>query len=323
MTQSRKQFTDDQLEALRKRVLDYKETKELSWAELNKKTGIATATLQAFATGKYAGNNQTVATEVERWFTSEDAVDLFGGDDIAAPFFQKTKTAQRIRATLAWARRGNLCTIMGNPGVGKTQSIDAFRREHPNVWSVTAAPSRASFNAIMLAILDEFNVPAGKRSAYQLSELVRRQFRSRDNAVLILDEAQHLGEKALEELRSIYDDTKVGMVFAGNLEVTRNIEGSRTANYAQRFSRVSMRQVILSPEPEDVSLLLDAWGCQDPKQRALATEIAMKPGGGALRSMSKVLELAHVIARDVDGVAEVTLSHVKDAWAQLSSGGVA
>lgn len=320
MSNVRKQYTEDQIGEVRARVLAYKELNSLSWPELTAKTGIPVSTIQAFATGNYKGDNAKIATEVERWFSADAEMELFAADEITAPFYQKTKTAMRIRSQLVWAKRGNMITVMGNPGVGKTEAINAFRREFPNVWHVTAAPSRANYSAILQEVLRDMNVAAGKRTTFQLSEVARRQFRARDGAVLIIDEAQHLNEKALEELRSIHDDTKVGMVFAGNLEVTRNIEGTGQANFAQRFSRISMRQIILVPEREDVDLLLSHWGITDPRQAQFLTDIAMRMGGGALRSMTKCLELAHVIARDLDNRAPVSLTHIKDAWAQLSAG---
>ncbi|CAL4866698.1 hypothetical protein MMA231_00942 [Asticcacaulis sp. MM231] len=180
-------FSPEQLDELRKRVLDYKEQTPASWYEIHQTTGIGESTIQAFALGTYKGNNQNVATEVEKWFKNAETMEFFS-DMSVVPAYQPTPTALNIRANLLYAKRGNFNTIQGNPGVGKSEALDHFVWEFQNVWRVTASPSRSTFNAIMLAILNAFNVPPGNRTSHQLSELVRRQFRSRTDALLIVDE---------------------------------------------------------------------------------------------------------------------------------------
>ncbi|CAL4866699.1 hypothetical protein MMA231_00943 [Asticcacaulis sp. MM231] len=105
------------------------------------------------------------------------------------------------------------------------------------------------------------------------------------------------------------------------MEVTRNIEGNRSAQFAQRYSRVSMRTIIEVPHPGDVTVLLAAWGVMNSMETKFLTNIAMVPGGGALRSMTKCLELATIIAQG--SKAERNINHIKMAWDQLSAGAVA
>lgn len=311
-------FNEEEIAALQKRVLVYKETGGLSWSEMGKRTGIAFSTLQAFSSGTYAGRNANVAADVHKFFLSEAAESELAKDAPIAPQFQRTKTAKRIHATLSWAKRGNIVLIIGNPGVGKTAAIDQFAADTPNVWKITAAPSKSTMNAILLAIVTAFGVSREGGSGYQLSQLIRRNVSNR-SGLLIFDEAQHLDERALEELRSIYDDTNVGIAFCGNRKISGKVEGDRTAGYAQRFSRISMRQIIDTPEDEDVALLLSAWGITHTKELTYLRAIAMRSGGGGLRTLNKLLELATLIARQ-DQDAEMCLTHMQDAWAQLSAG---
>lgn len=318
------QFDDAKLNGIRKRLIEYKESNGDSWAILGQKTGLGGSTLQAFAYDKYKGNNAGVAAEVEKWFKTSETLQMFPVEDYIVPYFQPTPTAAKIRNTLIWTQRGKMSAIMGHPGLGKTQTLERFKLETHNVVLVTASPTCSTVNAILEAVLEAFEMPPGKRSANQLSGMVRRAFKARDNALLIVDEAQHLGERALEELRAIHDSTKIGLALCGNMEVTRNVEGNRTANFAQRFSRLSMRLMITQPDPKDVTMLLDAWVLDDGHARKLLTEIAMRPGGGALRSMSQTLELATLLARadqpEAGVHAPVSYQHVRDAWAQLSAG---
>ena len=55
------------------------------------------------------------------------------------------------------------------------------------------------------------------------------------NRLIIIDEAQHLTKKTLEHLRSISDETGVGICFVGNEEVYSRLKGSGKADFAQIF----------------------------------------------------------------------------------------
>ncbi len=127
--------------------------------------------------------------------------------------------------------------------------------------------------------------------------------------LFLIDEAQHLSERALEEIRAIHDDTGVGVALVGNREVLTRIEGAgRTAAFAQLYSRVSIRHVFGQPETEDVA---------STSERAMLRKVALKPGGGGLRSLTKTLELATLLAQQAG--EDRVLDHLEGAWAQLSS----
>ncbi|MFM9673702.1 AAA family ATPase, partial [Streptomyces galilaeus] len=62
--------------------------------------------------------------------------------------------------------------------------------------------------------------------------------------LLIIDEAQHLSEKAIEEIRSWNDKVGLGIALFGNVKVLRRIEGGgRDDAFAQLYSRLSMRMI--------------------------------------------------------------------------------
>ena len=316
-------YSDEQIADLQKRVLDYKETTGLSWDQIFRKTAIAKSTIQSFAQGTYKGVMDNIAVDIERWFKNNEALDLFLTDEDWAPTHQPTRTSREIKALLTHAKRGEMVAIIGDPGVGKSDSLSDFTKGMNNVWMITLSPSCGTHNAVLLEILSAFNIPPGKRNTYQLSLTVRQQFAKREKCLLIIDEAQHASEKALEELRAIHDLTKVGIACVGNREVTRNLEGNMQASFAQRSSRLSMKHVFAVPYPEDVRIILDAWNVEDEHERKLLTEIAVKPNGGAIRQMSKVLKLANILAKDMDNNAERSIKHIRSAMAQLGSGAMA
>ncbi len=317
MTDDKIKFTQGALEALRVRIKEQKEAGNHTWKVLAGMMGVGESTLEAFSRGTYRGDNQALAEEIAKWFRTEEEQELFG-HHLLVPGFVPTTTAKYVQGILTFAKLGNMATIMGEPGVGKTMAIADFSRHHSHVFVVTASPLFATPNAFMGKVLEAMNMSLGGRSGWHLSDRIRKVLRARKDPLLCIDEAQHLGEKMLEELRSIHDDTGCGIVFIGNREVTRTVDGTRTANFAQRASRIGKRADLTGPMGHDVKLLLEAWDVVDAREAQFLTDIAMRPGGGALRQMSKVLEQATIVA-NAEKVKR-SLAHLKDAADDLTAG---
>lgn len=59
------------------------------------------------------------------------------------------------------------------------------------------------------------------------------------------------------------------------------------------------------------------WGIEHAGERNYLRDVALRPGGGGLRTLSNTLEYATVLSQDdTEGRC---LTHIKDAFAQLTS----
>ncbi len=312
-----KQYSPEEMAELRAQLNSHKAEQNLTWEILGKGMDVNKATLSLWATDKYTGNNTAIAIKVEKYFAAEEVQLQLLDERPIVPGFQPTKTAGRIYNMVSHARTGKFVILMGHPGVGKTVGLERACSQVPNAWHITASPSCRTMTLILKKIAGAITgtIPSGGGSLH-LSNIIRDRVRG-VSAVIIVDEAQNLDNMAIEELRSIYDDTRCGLLLAGNPEVLRKVEGDKTAAFAQRFSRVSMRHLIERPDHEDVESLLTAWAVANAVERKYLTDIAMKRGGGALRTMSQVLELATMLASIRDDETR-SMDDLKGAWAQLS-----
>lgn len=133
-------------------------------------------------------------------------------------------------------------------------------------------------------------------------------------ALIIVDEAQHLDTKALEQLRAFHDIFGLGIALIGNEKVYARLEGGkREAEFAQLFSRVGFRITQAKPKPGDICSLLAAWGITDKEELRFCKAIAGKPG--ALRVLTKTLQVASVQAAGAG--QDRALAHIKSAYEQL------
>lgn len=303
--------TPDDQDALREQVRAVLATAKLTQATAAREAGIAYTTFSAWLGGTYAGNNEKVAADVQRWLSSRAARAQTAANLPARPGFVATETAARIWPVLQYAQTSpDISVIVGAAGVGKTTALRQYQSVTSNVWVATMTPSTAGVSTMLAEICIEMGLDV--RAASQFARAVERRVRG-TGGLLVIDEAQHLTRPALEQLRSIHDRAEIGIVLAGNPAVLARLEGDRKTDFAQLFSRVGMRLRLAKPRAGDVAAMLDAWDVTDPEQVALCRAIAAKPG--ALRGMVKALGLAAMVAAG-DGRSR-TAEDIKTAWSQL------
>ncbi|RIA44072.1 hypothetical protein DFR49_2309 [Hephaestia caeni] len=303
------------VEELRAWVLDYKERTGLSYSELAPQSGVAYGTLTQFVGGGYGGNNEAVARKLLlfRQRLAMQAELALEAPEI--PDYFETGTSRQIVALLTWAQRGRITVVASGPGTGKTITCRHYQAAVANVWVATMTPSTSGVNNMQIEVL----AALGERDAVGTSQKLSRRVRERvrnTGGLIIIDEAQHLSEKSVEEIRSWHDAEGIGIALLGNESVIARLEGgTRRAHYAQLYSRVGMRLVRNVPLAADARALAEAWGLEDAKEIAFIQSIATKPGG--LRGCTMVLELATMIAGGEHRARD--LAHMQDAWAQLAS----
>ena len=149
-----------------------------------------------------------------------------------------------------------------------------YAQTFPNVWIVTASPAVSSMAAMLREIGAALELHGSGWQNRALSRDLKRRLMG-TQGLLVIDEAQHLGVQALEEIRAIHDAAQIGLVLSGNESVYARLSGgSRRADFAQLFSRVGRKLKIGMPSTDDVNAILSAWGVSGAKEREYAHQIA-------------------------------------------------
>jgi DNA transposition AAA+ family ATPase len=300
-------------------LADLRSKTGLSWSELAKRTGIAAGTLSQFGGAKgYGGAEQPIAEKLLRYrqmLAQQASIEI---EAPVKPGYFDTQTSLQLGQMLSFAQRGKIVVAAMGPGTGKTMTARHYAACYANVFVATMRPSTAGVNTMQIAMLRSMGEKNAVGTPQKLSDRIIERVENLDKALILIDEAQHLSEKAIEEIRSWHDSTGIGIALLGNIQVMARLEGgggSRSAAYAQIFSRVSLKIVRPLPLLADIDALALAWGIHDTALMAYLQKIGMLPGG--LRGLSHALELASMIA--ASGREVLALDHIQDAWAQLSS----
>lgn len=137
--------------------------------------------------------------------------------------------------------------IHGDAGIGKTKGAERFVRENPaaSVY-IQATPSIGTLGNLLKVTARALRVPES-RSKLDLMLAIREKLEG-TNKVIIIDEAQHLQLRALEEIRAWADPNPItgqpgiGIALIGNTEVYTRMVGKQEARFAQLFSRIRMNR---------------------------------------------------------------------------------
>ena len=292
---------------------EHKATSGLSWTQLAKLTDVASSTLSLFGAAKYLGNNQAVATKVVAYRDRLAVQAEIAADVPMVPEWYDTTTATKLTQLLRWAQSGKIVLIVTGPGIGKTRAAERFASADPNVWLATMSPSTAGVATMAIEVGEAIGLGEIKGSPQQLSRKIRAHVRGK-KGLLIVDEAQELTDKAINELRGWHDRTGVGIALLGNETVVGHIE-SRKSALAQVSSRFSFKHVQAAPMPGDMDALFDAWGIMEADQRTFLAKIGGMPG--ALREVTNTIEVALMAAFGEGG--QLKLAHLRDAARQRNT----
>ena len=266
----------------------------ITQARVARESGVSGTTVSQFLSDSYPGDRAAVATKLARWLASL-AERTKAAELPSAPVWFETGQTQRILSTLRYAQLANdMVVIYGPAGVSKSQSCKRYAAVSPNVFVVEMSPAQAGLTAALKAVYEAFGLKDGSYTAAQMNKLICQRLKGSEG-LLIIDEAQHLGHMALDQIRSIHDATGIGIALVGNEQVYTVMTGGTRAAYLDRlFSRIGKRLALKAPAEADVDALIKAWRIDDAACRTQIRAVAQRPG--ALRVLTKVLRLASATA---------------------------
>jgi DNA transposition AAA+ family ATPase len=151
-----------------------------------------------------------------------------------------------------------------------------------------------------------------------MRELRRRQEPSalhRDApGLFVLDEANHLSDAGMDVVRDIYDESEIGLVLLGNVELQIRLKRGAnrwTSGHLPLLGRMTCRMDLEEVTPEDLAAFADHHGLDGPARNFLAT-VARR---GGLRTVNAVLRNA----RALNGDGDPRLADLREAAAMVGT----
>lgn len=297
------------------------EAQGLSMGEAARAAGIPQGTLNPWYHGTYPGSYEAVTARVRRYLSAAAESAAVAASLPEVPEFVETPTARALTEALVYAQAlPEIAVATLGAGCGKTTTARHFAATRPHVTLVTMRPSTAGRGALLAELAAALDV--AERNPVRLDRAIgARLRRAQRNTLLIVDEAQHLTDEAVNQLRFLHDEFGCGLALLGNEAVWRRWAARPERDrdgLAQVQSRIGYRILRRGPAPGDAEAICDAWGIAEGEARRAALALARLPG--ALRTLVKTLQIA---ALDAAGRGRaITAEAIRAAHARRAADGV-
>ncbi len=243
-------------ERARQMLVEYIERTKKSQSDVAKEMDVSPAYVSEFLKGTYK-SPETAIPKIEQLLKINDKKEVAPRE----PGFQRTTVSGIVLDLIEHCHiQGKVGVAYGDAGIGKTMAIREYVRLNPDTTVyMTISPCFATVNGAMELLAKEMRIR--EKVARQIySEAVQRLKGS--NKVVIVDEAQHLTLKGIEQLRHLAEDSGTGMAFVGNEEIYLKMRGRQEKAYSQLYSRIANRQEVLTNHitREDIALVFGESG---------------------------------------------------------------
>lgn len=224
-----------------------------------------------------------------------------------------TQTLDNIIMAASFAEAaGDISLIYGDAGLGKTVSLKRYTQLHPDVIYIELHDCDKSVKGVCEKILSCIGKQQRGTDRVLVDAII--DYLTAVPRLIIIDEAQHLSIRALENLRAINDVTESGIVLCGNPTVYDRMHGRGQAHFAQLYSRIGIRRHIVEPSLEDITAIFSKYSL-DKESLLYLHKLALQRGG--IRNCVKVLNIA---LRFLDNEKEpLNIDHLQSAY-QLKNG---
>lgn len=267
--------------------------------------GVSEALLSQFLSGTYKGNVNDLTEKVQEYIEIESKKSA----PVELPEFTETSTTKGIWYALKFAHiHGDIALIYGEVGRGKTQVLKEYARKNDTVIYIQADATISNVKSILEELWEVIGNRNREPERFLKKEII--EVLKDSGVLLIIDDAQYLTLKAMEVIRVINENAKIGIVFSGNQHVYDRMFGRETTQYSQLFSRIGIKKYVPATIPvEDVKEILKEF---DISKDCLAFLYKLANSRGGLRYMLKIYMMAEMAARikgEKLNVSHLTMTH--------------
>lgn len=224
------------------KILAYMQEKGLSQSATARLLGIGESTLSRYLNDDYP-NPGMIDKKIEELLTKEKMrQEVTAAGDIP---FAMTGISKMVMQVLEYARiQRTIGVIYGDAGIGKTRTMLEWAKDKSDVVILTATPAFNSPKAFLKYLARQLRITKFGHLDDIYLDIMERLYGT--DKMIIIDEAQHLSLKTIENIRSLQDATGIAVVFIGNELVYTKMIGRQQAEFAQLFSRIGIRKHLLT-----------------------------------------------------------------------------
>ena len=245
------------MDDLRARLEIFSEDNNMSFTKIAKAMGVGASTLSEWRKGTYSGDNEAFSEKVS------DFLDRHKRKIKRINFSVNTETKKRVFHVLNTIKKyvssnitegiiesSKIGYIYGRAGLGKTHALQEWLKTYGGRGVLITAENGISSVGLIKKIAKELKLDT-TGSSETLKDRIKDAIKLTET-IIIIDEGEHLKANVIDIVRSIADQTGVGVVIAGT-EVLKSKILSRKKEYEYLYSRAVVNISLKDLAIDDVS----------------------------------------------------------------------
>ena len=277
----------------------------LSTARAADQIGRHASSIIRWLNGTYTGDNDAVAADVERWLDTRADAAKRSLDGAGLDRHAETSASRQITSALAYAHAaGDIVAIIGKPGRGKTWASERYCAGRTNAFYLSVSSAVFSLPGLLSLVGEAIGAGRHHRSALEAERTIIDRLRDRQ-ALIVVDEAHHLRDKLLDELRIIRDRAGCGLALVADETIRMAL-----ARCQQVDGRIGLKIDLATQPMADVEDIAAGVLGRRPSKTELKTLNTVGKGPGGLHAMRRLLGRAWMVAqaagRDAIEASDIT-----------------
>lgn len=240
----------------------------------------------------YTGNNDAVAADVERWLETRADAARHSLEGAGLDRHTETHAARKITEALAYAHAiGDIVAIVGVPGRGKKWAAQRYCAGKTGAYYLAVSSAVFTLPGLLSVVGEAIGVGRHHCSALDAESTIIARLHDRQ-ALLVVDEAHHLRDKLLDELRIIRDRSGCGLALLADKSINMAL-----ARCQQVDGRIGLKIDLTAQAVADVEDIAAGVLGRQPSKAELRTLNAVGRGPGGLHALRRLLGRAWMVAQ--------------------------
>ncbi|WP_103558438.1 AAA family ATPase [Campylobacter concisus] len=218
-----------------KKLDEFLSSNNITASALARAIGVSASLISQLRAGSYKGDSDAVNAKINAYIDNFNKKAKNFHANAKENEFYVTSDVKMANFIISEAiAEKEIGLIYGFAGSGKTTALKEFARTNPNVVLIEAT-CHTSAKVLLEDLCEALKIDATGGLSTKLKAVAR--FLKSSDKVIMVDEAEHLPLKALEDLRRIYDFSRTPLILCGTEILLKNLMG-KNKELRQLFSRI-------------------------------------------------------------------------------------
>lgn len=307
----------------------FAEENNISYAKIAKAINIGSSTLSEFRRGTYTGDVKALTEKVEAFLERHKKkmrrIDFSVDTEVKKRIFYAAEVIENYVASNVMTQTidsAKIAYIYGRAGIGKTHALMEWAKQYKGRALFITAETGITVVGLIKKIARELRIDANGNNTESIKQRIKDSVKFTET-IIVIDEGEHLKPSIIDIVRSLADQTGVGIIIAGT-EALKSKIYSQTKGYEYLYSRAVINMTLRELNIDDVSKIvkkflkneIDLYSEKEVQEMISYINLTVR---GSARQLANLLTLTgHISTNNVSVDGKLTLDQIKAAVTMLA-----